>query len=545
MQSKQSIVTINESCLTLHTGLSSRQFANAKMGQYTTEPGIFVSIQNDEFTIEDFRFTDTKTIAKSNSDEVVLTNDSIEGTTLLSLLENKSENTLKLLETLSSFIEWSFENDIDVPNCGPEGTIITEKGILFLPFELFERSILSQNKDTASLLYGCWINNALSHVDSWRFTLSAYLYTVLSGEKPYLEIDREKRSADYYDSNFIPLHLLVNTDSDVAKIINHNLSLTAKAHTSIKPQKQKTKTDVIAAKLRESSPKPEISSLSLPAKIHTITTEKANESIQKEKAHFIEKKAKQLRKARFLRKNKTKIAVVALILVSVGFVAGSIIQSNLSKPTTEGMTEEQVVQTFYKAFNTLDNVTLDSCGKSSALKNYSNMIASLYVSSKMRETYEQTAPFLPPAQWIGTDNPTSLSVFGLTNVEIQNNGAAIQTPQKGDTAYFTVNFYTMVNHGLQQYDVSYTTDTLTLEYGKKQWQIVSLETDTRTQTVNSEQFIEELNITRTLIKEDSEIEVHEQGTILTETLRETYPWLPTAQEVKASVELIPVYLLDK
>ncbi len=544
MQSKQSIVTLHESGITLHTGLSSRQFANAKMGQYVTEAGIFISIHNDEVTTEEFRFTDTKTIAKNKNDEIVLTNDSIEGTTLLSLLENKSEKTLKTLETLSSIIEWSFENDIYIPNCGPEGTIITEKGILFLPFELFERSMLAQNKETTSLLYGCWINNALNDIDSWRFTLSTYVYTALSREKPFQELDREKRSADYYDNNFIPLNLLVEVDGELANIVNHNLSLTGKAHTSIKPQKQKSKAETIVTQLREKTAVIEISSIPLPLSMGAISAKEATPEIVKERNQFIEKKSKHLRKIRFLRKNSGKLIAASLLCVTTCFFAGSIIQSHLSKPTTEGMTPIEVVQTFYNSLNTLDNVTLDSCGTSNAIGNYSNMVATIYVSGKMRETYERTASLLPPAQWIGTNNPLDLSVFGLTNIEINQKGTSSTNPKVGDTAHFLVTFYTLASKGENTYDVSYSSDTLALEYGRKHWQIVNLKSETSQTSVASTQFIEDLTITRSLIKEDSTIETYNQGVLLTEALREAYPWLPTAQEVAASVELIPLFLLE-
>ncbi len=544
MQSKQSNVTINESGITLHTGLSSRQFANAKLGQYVTEAGLIV-MQNTEnsFTAEEFRFTDTKTLPVEKSDEVVLINDSIKGTSLLSIIENDSKKALQTLETLSAIIEWSFESEIQLPNCGPAGTIITEKGILFLPFELFERSMFAQDKETTSLLYGCWVNSALNDVDSWRFTLSTYIYAVLAGEKPFLELDVEKRSEDYYDNNFIPINLTVKTNAELAKIVNHNLSLTNKAYTNIKPIKMKSSNGASIYKLRETTEKAECYSLPLATNFNSINVEQIDEKIIQEKQQFIEKKEKQLKRIRFFRKNKTRIAVSALLFVFVCFVAGSIIQSNLSKPTTEGMTEMQVVQTFYTGINNLDSTLLDSTGDSDAIKSYSNMVASLFVSGKMREAYEQTVPFLPPAQWIGVDNPTELFVFGLTHVNIEQHSLYNEKPQTGDSASFTVTFHTMVNQGLEHYEITESVDILTLSFGRKHWQITELVSETTQIPVDSAQFIKDVTIARNSIKEDTKVETSQQGILLSESLRKTYPWLPTAEEVKASAELIPVYLL--
>ncbi len=542
MQSKQSIVTIGKNGLTLNTGLSSRQFANAKMGQYVTEPGIFVSTQNGEYTTEEFRFTDTQTILNAKSDNVVLINDSIQGKTLLEVIEKSETSKVpEALNQLSNIIEWSFSQNIEISNCGPLGTIVTEKGFLFLPFELFERSLLAQNKEDTSLFYGCWTNTALSHIDSWRFTLSTYYYTGITKQKPYPETDREKRAEDYFDNNFIPLHLLVKVDDSLSIAVNKNLSLTSTAHQSIKPIKQKSKAQTLASHILETGAKNNTNTFSSPLPISTF---EITEAKSEERELFKQKKAKELRKKRFFRKYKTVIAVCALITIFIGFVAGSIIQSNLSKPTTEGMTESQVVQTFYSALNTLDSATLDSCGDSSAIGNYSNMVSTLFVSGKMREAYEKTVPFLPPAQWIGTDNPTELSTFGLTNLVIQQQGLSLHSPKKGDSAHFTVTFYTIINQGEDYYEITESFDTLTLAYGRKHWQITELISNTQQIYIDNAKFIEDVIITRELIKEDSTIELHEQGMLLTETLRETYPWLPTEQEVKASVELIPVYLLE-
>ncbi len=208
------------------------------------------------------------------------------------------------------------------------------------------------------------------------------------------------------------------------------------------------------------------------------------------------------------------------------------------------MSPIDVVQTFYSSINTLDSVMLDSMGKAEATKNYSNMVASIFVTGKMREAYEQIVSFLPPAQWIGIDNPTEISVFGLTNLEIVMHSTWIENPVQGDTVQCTATFYTLINQGLESYEVTKTTDALTLMYGKNFWQITSIENNSSQIPVDSKQFIEDVTITRILIKEDASIGLHEQGVFLSETLRETYPWLPTMQEVKESVELIPTYLLE-
>ncbi len=537
-----SIVTINESGIILHTGLSSRQFANAKMGQYIAAPGIFILTTGNEYTKEEFRFTDTQTIPYEKSDTVILTNKTIQGETLLSILEgNNTKKALQTVEKLCALLEWSFTQGIEIANCGPVGIIVTENGFLFLPFELFERSILAQNKETASLLYGCWTNTSLNYKDSWRFTLSTYLYASISNKKPYSELDSEKRAEDYYDNNFVPLHILAKVNENLAQIINHNLSLTEKAHKSIKPQRQKSRS--ITSKILDLDNKSETNSTPIPLPISDIEIHKDDTALTHAQNTFAEKKSKELRRKRFLRKNKVSIAVVSLILIFVGIITTSIIKSNLSKPTTKDMTEMQVVQAFYTAINNLDSIALDSCGSSKAIKSYSNLVSNLYVSGKMREAYEHTVSFLPPAQWVGLNNPEDFFVFGLTNVHIKQHSVNNATPENGDTATFTVTFKTMVNQGLDNFDVTESTDNLTLTFGKKYWQITHIDSINTKVMVDSAQFLADLQATRAMITEDTTITQYQQGIELVKRLASTYPWLPSEQEVELSIPLIPPYLL--
>ena len=78
----------------------------------------------------------------------------------------------------------------------------------------------------------------------------------------------------------------------------------------------------------------------------------------------------------------------------------------------------EVVHTFYSALHNLDTLTMDSCGSRKALKNYSNMAATLFVTGKMRQAYENTPSFLTPEQWIVSDNPLAFLFVKIMSAKI-------------------------------------------------------------------------------------------------------------------------------
>lgn len=574
------VLQIDESGIFLDSGLSPQEFARARLGQYISDCGYLLVPQKEtqDYQVNEFRFSGAQASEQVGKNAKLSENETIRivapffaGKPLLGFLEGSNrEDAIKAVNAVCAAVEWNLQqinaanskntkiedatakNIPELLNCGPLGILVGDDGsVLFLPFALFERSMLAREDKITSELYGCWTNTSLNKEDGWRFTLSTCAYTALTGKKAFSELHIEKRTEDYYDNNFIPLEycLFVNADdvklTELIHIINYNLELTGSAYQSIQPLKKKSVASSLVTKAlnNRSSSGNKAKSIPLPLPIEKPSHEVISPKFIDAQDKFLEKKAKELKRKRFLRKHSAKISIVAMALVVIGLATGSIIKTNLEKPTTENMNPHEVVQTFYTALNNLDSIQLDSCGKNKAIKGYSTMVSSLFVTSKMREAYEQALPFLTPGQWVNTHNPLEFWVFGLTHLDIVAESSWNDIPKKDDTVNFTVRFNTVVTNGTQNYEITAYTDTLTLTYGKKYWQITDLSSEANETTIDNEAFIKDMNVALEIIKADTTIEPIQQGEELVKILGETYLWFPTAEEVLVGLEELSAYLL--
>ncbi len=548
MQKYQEIVEIDESGLKLYTGLSSRQFAIAKMSQYVTEPGIiFVAKEDGSFEMQELHFNTTKSVIFKDSEIVAVGLSTFKGQTLYSYLigNEKNENKLAIIEKLHTIVEWSFSEGIVLQNCGPLGTLINEdNNIVFLPFDFYQRSMFAQPQNEASEFYGCWTNGALDEIDSWRFTLSAYVYIIISGKKPFKETVSEKRAIDYYDNNYIPLKYCVTTENDfnahVISIVDNNLSLTKQAYQVIKPMKKASTSRRIKAKVLETQRTNSLSSKALPFSekfdFSQISEQKADVKVEK----ILQKRANIVSRKRFIRKNAVKISVVLAGVLAVGIIVGSVINTQLNKPTTEGMDPYEVVVTLYDSLNSLDTTTVISCGTNKAVKDYSTMVSTILVSSKMKESYEDTISVMPPDHWLNFDDPLVVPVFGVTNVDITTDDVWSKFPEENDTVNFTVTYNMIYSATKGHYEINLASDELTLTYGKKFWQITHSEREQNLIDLDIDLFSKELQEARDLIRSNSSIPMEKQGVELLKLLQDAYRWLPAEEDVAEAVNYMDV-----
>ncbi|MFI3257344.1 MAG: hypothetical protein R3Y36_03485 [Spirochaetales bacterium] len=543
---RKNVLRIEEEGMFVHSNLSVQDFARAKMGQYINEKGYVLSenTNSDDYAISEFCFSGTQTIPTGRVETVVITAPAFAGKPLLDFFENPQDkrHCIDAVNAVCKAVEWALQNPdvVTLNNCGPLGTLVGDDGsVLFLPFELFERSMFAQEDSVSAKFYGCWKNDALNAEDSWRFTLSAYVYTALAGTMPFDRLNDEQRAEDYYDNNFVPLDCYMSDFYDnarataLAKAVNFNLSLTHTAHRSIKPTKKKSP----AFKTHASK---DIYSMPLPLPIDYAITNDENPVLSDKGKQFIAKKTQQLIRKRFLRKHGTKIGVGFAVFAFVVFIVVGIVRGNLQKPTTDGMTSAEVVQSFYGAVNTLNNELLDACGESRAIKQYSTMVTTLFVTGKMREAYEQAVGFLTPGQWVCSYNPLEFSVFGLTHVDIHGYDNQYP-PEKGDAVQYAVTFYMIMSAG-DTYEITSHIDTVTLTY-EKNWQITSVDSTQTPVDFDADAFriaVESIVVARDIF---SSTTAYEQGEELIASLGDSYEWLPSAQDVLLEAEAMSAYLV--
>lgn len=543
------VVHIGRDSIEIDSGLNEQDFARSRSGQYMSETGFVCTPEPNapnasneavSFRVEDFRFTGTR-LGKNGT--VILCAPSFAGDCLLSLIQNAlpahaqtaagnnaaadlrreadalrftaaaQKKALQAIYSASSAAEYLLKHNKNFVNCGPAGIIVSENGsVLFLPPTLFERSMLSRSGNERAFLYGSWIAPISDKSANLRFTVAACAYAVMSGKRPFEQEDEEKRGEDYLDNNFIPLSYLIVAENDKTKALLRTIdgALCAGTPRHTKGASQSAGAAAASAKVPAFLP-PDFTDLLTATSTYGKTDAAANakKELDEKRTAFIAQRHKTVKRRRFMRRHGVKLAVVAAAVLIAAVSAVGIVKSN-NRLTTENMTAMEVVRTFYSALHNLDTLTMDSCGSRKALKNYSNMAATLFVTGKMRQAYENTPSFLTPEQWVASDNPLDYWVFGLTHltVESEDPAAYAQNAHRGDTAQISASFYILAEEGQHNYRVAAYTDRLMLEYGKKYWQITRI--DSRSEDVDF----------------DAELFVQRLASEGIRQIKDDYPWLP-------------------
>ena len=532
------VVHIGRDSIEIDSGLNEQDFARSRSGQYMSETGFVcmpepnapnASNEAVSFRVEDFRFTGTR-LGKNGT--VILCAPSFAGDCLLSLIQNAlpahagtaaadnagadtavaQKKALQAIYAASSAAEYLLKQNKNFVNCGPAGIIVSENGsVLFLPPTLFERSMLSRSGNERAFLYGSWLAPISDKSANLRFTVAACAYAVMSGKRPFEQEDEEKRGEDYLDNNFIPLTYLIAAENDKTKALLRTIDGALSCKTQYtKGALQSAGSAAASAKTPAFLP-PDFTDLLTAASAYgkTDAAATAKKELDEKRTAFIAQRHKTVKRRRFMRRHGVKLAVAAAAILAVAVSTVGIVKSN-NRLTTENMTAMEVVRTFYSALHNLDTLTMDSCGSRKALKNYSNMAATLFVTGKMRQAYENTPSFLTPEQWVASDNPLDYWVFGLTHltVESEDPAAYAQNAHRGDTAQISARFYILAEEGQHNYRVAAYTDRLMLEYGKKYWQITRI--DSRSEDVDF----------------DAELFVQRLASEGIRQIKDDYPWLP-------------------
>lgn len=115
---------------------------------------------------------------------------------------------------------------------------------------------------------------------------------------------------------------------------------------------------------------------------------------------FIEKKGTQIRRKRFIMRNRSRLAAIAAACVLFITAATGIILHMRKPPATAGLSADAVVQGFYAAVGALDQVTTGAYAKNKAGAEYENLMTHLFVTEKMREVYERKKIYYSPEEFL-------------------------------------------------------------------------------------------------------------------------------------------------
>lgn len=523
------ITSFSGTKLVLDMGMDARDFAQARLTPYMDEEGWIATQKNGSVDFVPWKFSGTQ----DDEGFVQITGEGFCGRTLLSILNSENttvtDESIDAVKNVIAAMEKAIENQIDLPNTGPAGTIISGDGkILFLPQTLFVRAAESRQQEDYSNTLGCWINPGLSAVEGVRFTEAIYAYYCIARKLPYPLPYTERRHEDYYDHNFVPLELVApGVNPDLALVVNRNLSRQG----AIRISKKNAKSVRVQNKTFPCKPVP-FNLIAKPCPSQEEVQDTTNRYEQ-----FAKKQEKRIKRIRFFRKNNTAIKIsFAAAIVVVCIVVGAITRSQ-EDYTTKGMTSLQVCQALYTGMNNLDIPLLQAVCKGRKTTGFVDSMSTLYVTIKVRENTEHKIRSFVPSQWLYVNDP-KYWMIGLTNLEI--NGNLVQaneiphikkekpiavtqedgtTLSDGDTKVCTSSYCFINSSGTETIGVDYCQDTLTLEYKKDRWHVTSIKRNIESTETDLQSFLEQYNATL----DKTEGDVLEAVKIL----KEQYNWLPS------------------
>lgn len=127
----------------------------------------------------------------------------------------------------------------------------------------------------------------------------------------------------------------------------------------------------------------------------------------------------------FFNRNSAKLIAGAVVLAILGLIIQAPLSKYLAPPATEGMSQKEVVELYYSCFTTLDTEVLEDTITSKAGKGDINEISTIYVTTRVRTSYEGTTGMVQPEQWIAEGMnpvPPGVQIWGISDLKIRAAG---------------------------------------------------------------------------------------------------------------------------
>ena len=587
-----SLLNRNNGMLELDMAMGPRDFAQSRLLPFLEEDGWLVCGTN----LSSWKFTEVV----QRGDSISVTGSDFPGTSLLELLydknsseKNSNTSIISILKEVFRGMELILQQKPDFQFFGPAQILVerdaSEVKLLFLPPTLFKRAIESRPSQEQGQLSGCYCNPQLQGTEAVAFSQGVYLYQGLSGQLPFPQREEELRWADYRDKNFMPLEFLVpDISSQVAASVNNNLQLGNSVTTKNTLKLQQ----IIKDKTGEATPTRE------PVLLHSmVVAEEANllELSQKaESTEFIQRREsyqqqqeKELHRKRFIRKYSTWIKV-ALAVVAVGIAACiSGIKDWRNEFVSTGLSPAQVCSVLYTALDEQNLVMAKAMCTGSGTEEFQERLSNFFIANRMRTGMNPMALALTPSQWIqylyqqeelaqqGTqENATAFQqreiwIYGITNFHLEmpllpeksssqlpvqaSSPLPVYPPLRkdklqpvdasaGEKLQAVATYSLVYSDGLEQLQVEHHRDSLTLEFIKEGWQVVSVEQDFYNEMVEQSQIekdftqllkeLQQENEENQLLPENPEKQLLPENTTkqllqenVTKQLLQAYPWL--------------------
>jgi hypothetical protein len=155
--------------------------------------------------------------------------------------------------------------------------------------------------------------------------------------------------------------------------------------------------------------------------LYNKISEKEKKGILLKSKMVLEKNNLFFNTVRFLEKNLIRIAVGAGITAAVLVIVFFVYSLTYRTRFTKGYSPYQVIEAYYMSMNKLEHEKMQDCVISDAGKTDINMAITLYLNSKIIETYEYKTFIMPVDDWDKKGRPDlgpNETVFGVLNLKI-------------------------------------------------------------------------------------------------------------------------------
>ena len=566
-----SLLNRNDGKLELDMAMGPRDFAQSRLLPFLEEDGWIVC----GTSLSSWKFTEVI----QQGDSIYVTGSDFLGTSLLELLcdknsseKNSDTSIISILKEVFRGMELLLQQNPDFQFLGPAQILVerdaSEVKLLFLPPTLFKRAIESRPSQEQGQLSGCYCNPQLQSAEAVAFSQGVYLYKGLSGQLPFPQREEELRWADYRDKNFMPLEFLVpGLPSQVADAVNNNLQL----GTSLTAKKKNTLQDKIMEK--KAAPRKPVLLHSMvaaeePNLLRLSTQTESTEFIQRRES-YQQQQEKELHRKRFIRRYSTWIKI-AFVVVAVGIVACiSGIKDWRNEFVSTGLSPAQVCGVLYTALDEQNLVMAKAMCTGSETKEFQERLSNFFIANRMRTGMDPMSLALTPSQWIqylyqqeelaqqATQESSSpfqqreIWIYGVTNFHLEipqlSEKALSQLPVQassrlpvypplrkdklqpvdasaGEKLQAVATYSLVYSDGLEQLQVEHHRDSLTLEFIKEGWQVVSVEQDFYNEMVEQSQIQGDfIQLLKDFQQENEENQLLPENA--TKQLLQAYPWL--------------------
>ncbi len=298
-----------------------------------------------------------------------------------------------------------------------------------------------------------WIHPDLKGEDSWSFSLGILAWELLGETDPGREETGEERRERIRHEAFSSIAAIDGKlQPEIVRTIDNALCPGKGRRSNLKDWE-----DLIQRWIKND--------------IHKVIPEQQAEEIENKAEKVAERKDKQLRIRRWIRKSLWKFLLGAALLGTFLAILSAPLGKALETPITAGMSPSEVAATFYEGIDSLNSEMMDDCLAGKAGKTDRQQVDMIFVTNKVRQGYEGISDPPSAEDWIADGKPElpeGVWPWGITNLELD------VISQTRIIARYEI-WYPQQGTDISEASGERRVDTLELSEGRRNWEIVSID----------------------------------------------------------------------